>query len=57
VASLLLLDVASTPAEEGSRLLQLSKRSGNLDSRAVQEVNFLQYGAAFLHNNLRQEET
>jgi len=59
VASLLLLDVAATPppAEEGSRLLQLSKRSGNLDSRAVQEVNFLQYGAAFLHNNLRQEET
>src|SRR6188508_2441124 len=36
VASLLLLDVASTPppAEEGSRLLQLSNRSDNLDSNA-----------------------
>src|SRR4030095_10184500 len=36
VASLLSLDVAATPppAEEGSRLLQLSKRSGNLDSNA-----------------------
>ena len=33
-ASLILLNVAATPppAEEGSRLLQLSKRSGNLDS-------------------------
>src|SRR4030095_7647294 len=36
VASLLSLDVAASPppAEEGSRLLQLSKRSGNLDSNA-----------------------
>ena len=24
---------------------------------APKHVNFLQYGAAFLHNNLRQEET
>ena len=36
VASQLSLDRASTPppAEEGSRLLQLAKRSGNLDSNA-----------------------
>ena len=42
-ASRLLLDVAATPppAEEGSRLLQFSERSGNLGSNAAQRGDIL----------------